>query len=165
MCVCLLVCVGVTTLCLRVALLLHILLPTATATIQLAMAAVSSPSLADHMRGCSHRPHHTHPTDTCHSLLLLQRWYARDEVTGLAGPAVQGAVASLSLDMLAALQEEEACNPPHQLQLWSAEDPKLYILVLRLSGTNGALLEAEAVRVCVCVWLCASMITFARAAR
>jgi beta-galactosidase/beta-glucuronidase len=94
-----------------------------------------------------------------------QRWYARDAASAVQRPqqeqeqqqqqqlqsdgsspaaaAFTGYVASLDVDVPAALA---AAGSSHQLQLWSAECPDLYLLVLKLS-LAGQVLEVEGCQV------------------
>lgn len=74
----------------------------------------------------------------------MQRWYARDDSSSCTSSgAYAGCVAHLKLDMVAALA---AAGSSHQLQLWSAEQPSLYSLLVRLT-VGGQLLEVEAAQV------------------
>jgi hypothetical protein len=85
----------------------------------------------------------------------IQRWYARDPTPAPgsqaadAGPPVVtlGCEATLSIDVTAALRAQPAAAR-HELQLWSAEEPALYIMLLTLSATESAVLEVEACQVC-----------------
>ncbi|WIA37008.1 hypothetical protein OEZ86_013994 [Tetradesmus obliquus] len=77
---------------------------------------------------------------------LEQRWYARDASASAAGSAAEqptGCMARLGVDMAAALA---AAGSSHQLQLWSAEQPQLYLLLIKLAA-GGQLLEVEGCQV------------------
>lgn len=83
----------------------------------------------------------------------IQRWYARDptpapgsQAADAGPPVVIGCEATLSIDVTAALQAQPAAH--HELKLWSAEEPALYIMLLTLSATESAVLEVEACQVC-----------------
>ena len=57
----------------------------------------------------------------------------------------------LSVDALAAVRGG--------LQLWSAESPNLYVLMLEIMDENGEVLERESCQVCMCVWVCVAILT------
>ena len=64
-----------------------------------------------------------------------------------AAPVYIGYVASLDVEVVSVLA---AAGSSHQLQLWSAESPALYLLVVNLRS-DGYVLEVEGCQVCVCV--------------
>jgi hypothetical protein len=94
----------------------------------------------------------------------LQRWYARDAGSAVqqqqqqeqaaaaaVAPTYTGYIASFDIDVLSALA---AAGSSHQLQLWSAETPALYVLVIKLQS-GGEVLEVEGCQVSVCkILLC-----------
>jgi hypothetical protein len=84
---------------------------------------------------------------------LMQRWYARDascSTTGTAAEQPAGCVARLDVDVTAALA---AAGSSHALQLWSAEQPSLYVLLIKLAAGR-ELLEVEGCQVRASTWIC-----------
>lgn len=103
-----------------------------------------------------------------------QRWYARDAASVVQQPqqppAYTGYVATLDIDVPAALLQlstaaasggdsdtnrsgdNSTISSQHQLRLWSAETPHLYLLLIKLQ-LGGQVVEVEGcqVRVFVCV--------------
>jgi len=98
----------------------------------------------------------------CADNLCLQRWYARDAASAVqqqqqqgAGTVFTGYVATLDVDVPAALTAAAAAgggsssSSSHTLQLWSAEEPHLYLLVVKLVDGGGQVVEVEGCQVCV----------------
>lgn len=76
-----------------------------------------------------------------------QRWYSRDPHS-VPEPLI-GAAATLKWDALAGLSGGAAGAGAGAggLRLWSAEEPRHYLLVVELRGPDGAVLECEACQV------------------